>query len=315
MEKKSNNNNNIKKEIQIEELSSINKNKINSFQNDTQNQNITNLDENGNQQKIFQDEEGNLLDQNDLSYNSEDDPNSLILFDSEIYFTQKIDQVDVVFLLDTTKSVNPYLKGIKRFIRKFNFEARKSISHYLNDDIDVLKIGLVAYRDHDQEDAQNSYISSILCDLTEDQNTFRKALYEITCKGGDDECEAVVDGLHEAVNLISWREDSIKLLYHICGSPCHGAVYGGENSNNNKNYDKYKEGCPCGIDLKNVLKTLRGKYIEYTVISLEDELDKMIQEFSKVIRVEFMSQNIEKQEGVSGNQLENEDEGDDIIQK
>ena len=63
------------------------------------------------------------------------------------------------------------------------------------------------------------------------------------------------------------------------------------------------------------MKTLRGKYIEYTVISLEDELDKMIQEFSKVIRVEFMSQKIEKQEGVSGNQLENEDDGDDIIQK
>ena len=299
---KSTNKNNIKNEIQLEEISSINKK--------TQNQNITNLD---NQPKTFEDEEGNLLDQNDLSYNSEDDQNSVVIFDSEIYFSQKIDQVDVVFLLDTTKSVNPYLKGIKRFIRKFNYEARKSISHYLNDDIDVLKLGIVAYRDHDQDDIENSYTSKILCDLTEDYNTFRKALYEIQCKGGDDDCEALVDGLHEAVNLIKWREDSIKLLYHICGSPCHGTIKG-EDNKDSKNYDKYEEGCPCGIEIKNVLKTLKGKYIEYNIIALEEDLDKMIEEFLKVIRVERMAVNIEKQEGVSGNQ-ENEDEGDDIIQK
>ncbi len=299
---KSTNKNNIKNEIQLEEISSINKK--------TQNQNITNLD---NQPKTFEDEEGNLLDQNDLSYNSEDDQNSVVIFDSEIYFSQKIDQVDVVFLLDTTKSVNPYLKGIKRFIRKFNYEARKSISHYLNDDIDVLKLGIVAYRDHDQDDIENSYTSKILCDLTEDYNTFRKALYEIECKGGDDDCEALVDGLHEAVNLIKWREDSIKLLYHICGSPCHGTIKG-EDNEDSKNFDKYEEGCPCGIEIKNVLKTLKGKYIEYNIIALEEDLDKMIEEFLKVIRVERMKANIEKQEGVSGNQ-ENEDEGDDIIQK
>ena len=279
---KSTNKNNIKNEIQLEEISSINKK--------TQNQNITNLD---NQPKTFEDEEGNLLDQNDLSYNSEDDQNSVVIFDSEIYFSQKIDQVDVVFLLDTTKSVNPYLKGIKRFIRKFNYEARKSISHYLNDDIDVLKLGIVAYRDHDQDDIENSYTSKILCDLTEDYNTFRKALYEIQCKGGDDDCEALVDGLHEAVNLIKWREDSIKLLYHICGSPCHGTIKG-EDNKDSKNFDKYEEGCPCGIEIKNVLKTLKGKYIEYNIIALEEDLDKMIEEFLKVIRVERMVANIEK---------------------
>ena len=59
---------------------------------------------------------------------------------------------------------------------------------------------------------------------------------------------------------------------------------------------------------------MKGKYIEYNIIALEEDLDKMIEEFLKVIRVERMAVNIEKQEGVSGNQ-ENEDEGDDIIQK
>ena len=303
-----NNNNNIKKEIQIEELSSINKNK-------TQNQNIINLEENSNQNKTFEDEDGNLLDPNDLSYNSEEDQNAVIIFDNEIHFTQKIEQVDMVFLLDTTKSINPYLKGIKRYLRKLIFEAKKSISHYLNDDIDVLKLGLVAYRDHDQENIENSYVSSILCDLTEDYNSFRKALYAINCKGGDDECEAVIDGLHEAINLISWREDSIKLLYHICGSPCHGEKYKSQNVENNNKYDNYEKGCPCGIEVKSTLKSMRGKYIEYSLIALDDGIEKMAEEFSKFTKVELMYSKIEKQEGISGDQMEKEDDGDDIIQK
>ena len=303
-----NNNNNIKKEIKIEELNSINKNK-------TQNQNIINLEENSNQNKTFEDEDGNLLDPNDLSYNSEEDQNAVIIFDNEIHFTQKIEQVDMVFLLDTTKSINPYLKGIKRYLRKLIFEAKKSISHYLNDDIDVLKLGLVAYRDHDQENIENSYVSSILCDLTEDYNSFRKALYEINCKGGDDECEAVIDGLHEAINLISWREDSIKLLYHICGSPCHGEKYKSQNVENNNKYDNYEKGCPCGIEVKSTLKSMRGKYIEYSLIALDEGIEKMAEEFSKFTKVELMYSKIEKQEGISGDQMEKEDDGDDIIQK
>ena len=301
----SKNKNNIRKEIQLEEISSlINKNKLNSFQNESQNQ----LNENDNKNKDFEDEEGNLLDPNDLSYNSEEDQNSVIIFDSEIYFSQKIDSVDVVFLLDTTKSINPYIKGIKRYIRKLIFEAKKSISHYLNDDVDVLKLGLVGYRDHDQEGIDNSYVSSILCDLTDDYNEFRKKLYEIKCIGGDDECEAVIDGLHEAVNLISWREDSIKLLYHICGSPCHGEIFKGSNSQEKKKYDNYEKGCPCGIDVKNTLKSIRGKYIEYTLITLGDGMEKMAEVFSNYIRIELMSVNIEKTEGVSDDQLENEEE-------
>ena len=307
-ESTNNNNNNIKKEIQIEELSSINKNK-------TQNQNIINLEENSNQNKTFEDEDGNLLDPNDLSYNSEEDQNAVIIFDNEIHFTQKIEQVDMVFLLDTTKSINPYLKGIKRYLRKLIFEAKKSISHYLNDDIDVLKLGLVAYRDHDQENIENSYVSSILCDLTEDYNSFRKALYAINCKGGDDECEAVIDGLHEAINLISWREDSIKLLYHICGSPCHGEKYKSQNVENNNKYENYEKGCPCGIEVKSTLKSMRGKYIEYSLIALDDGIEKMAEEFSKFTKVELMYSKIEKQEGISGDQMEKEDDGDDIIQK
>ena len=257
--------------------------------------------------KTFLDEEGNLLDPNDLSYNSEEETNSVIIFDMELNFVQKISQVDIVFLIDTTKSIKPYLKGIKRYIRKLSFDAKKSISHYLNDDYDVLKFGLVCYRDHDQEGIDNSYVSKILCDLNEDYNIFRQALYGISCKGGDDTCEAVADGLHEAVNLISWREESIKMIYHICGGPCHGSEFNGVNSGDKK-FDNYQDGCPCGNQIKNILKSLRGKYIEYNLIALDDSLNNMADKFSKYIKVEFMEIAIEPQEGISGDQSQNDND-------
>ena len=304
-------NNESQNEMQNDEEEEIqltnNNNKLNITQEENQNKNVSTIKENPNQtkDKTILDEEGNLLDQNDLSYNSEEDKSSIIVFDMEINFMKNVKQIDIVFLLDTTKSVNPYLKGIKRYIRKLLFDARKSTSHYLSDDFDILKYGLVAYRDHDQDGIQDSYVSKILCDLNDDYNIFRQALYEVKCVGGDDNCEAVVDGLHEAVNLITWREDSIKLIYHICGGPCHGSDFNGKNGG--KNFDKYKQGCPCGMDLKNILKTLRGKYIEYNLIGLDDDIKEMAKKFSEFIKVELVEANFEPQEGVSGDQTK-EDE-------
>ena len=305
-------------ETPAEEENIIQNNKENSFQNQNQitNQNIYSEENQITQtqgqiptqsnDKAYQDEEGNLLDPNDLSFNSEEDKTSIIIFDMEINFIKNITQIDIVFLLDTTKSVNPYLKGIKRYIRKLIFDAKKSLSHYLNDDFDILNYGLVAYRDHDQEGVQGSYVSKILCDLNEDYNVFRKALYDVKCAGGDDTCEAVVDGLQEAVNLISWREDSIKLLYHICGSPCHGTAYNGVKKN--KKFDKYPDGCPCGVDMKTCLKSLRGKYIEYNLIGLDEDLKDMANKFSDYIKVELVEVNIPPQEGVPNNQTKNDNE-------
>ena len=299
-------------ETPAEEENIIQNNKENSFQNQniyseenqiTQTQGQIPTQSND---KAYQDEEGNLLDPNDLSFNSEEDKTSIIIFDMEINFIKNIAQIDIVFLLDTTKSVNPYLKGIKRYIRKLIFDAKKSVSHYLNDDFDILNYGLVAYRDHDQEGVQGSYVSKILCDLNEDYNVFRKALYDVKCAGGDDTCEAVVDGLQEAVNLISWREDSIKLLYHICGSPCHGTAYNGVKKN--KKFDRYPDGCPCGVDMKTCLKSLRGKYIEYNLIGLDEDLKGMANKFSDYIKVELVEVNIPPQEGVPNDQTKNDNE-------
>lgn len=266
--------------------------------------------------EIYMDENGNVLDENDLSYDSTADPKSVIIFDSELLFMPKINQVEIVFLLDTSRSMKPYQKGVKRFIRKLLFDAKKTISHYENDNLNLLRVGLVGYRDHDAKGSTN-YVSKVLCDLTDDLNFFRGVLFSFKSKSGADQCEAVLDGLNEAINKVSWCPDSMKYLYHICDCPPHGSEFkcdddedeeeGGDENKEKTTWDYYEDGCPCNLQTVDLMKALRGKYIEYTVVALTNKLKKMIEEFSKIIRVDVMNPKIEKEEGVSGEQEEKKD--------
>ena len=222
-------------------------------------------------------------DPNDKSYDSITDPIPVIIFDSEIHFRKDIKEIDIIFLIDTTKSMNPFLKGIKRFIRKLLYDVKITLSQYEVESIFLLQMGIVTYRDHDQENL--SYVSNILCDLTENKNEFRTKLYSINVEGGKDECEAVLDGLNDAVNNINWREKSLKFIYHFCGSPPHGKdINGGIN-------DNFPYGCPCGKKYEDIILDMRGKGIDYTIVVLGNGLDTMIAAFSKYSKIDVMMPN------------------------
>lgn len=243
-------------------------------------------------------------DPHDDSYDSEKDPVSVIIFDSEINFLTDIEYVDIVFVLDTTNSMSPFFKGIKRFIRKLINDAKKTLSHYKNTNVDMLKIGIVGYKDHintnssyiSSKKSEENYVSKILCDLTGNHNEFKEALFQIKCNGGGDDAEAVLDGLNLATNGIKWRERSLKYIYHICDMPPHGSELNG-NVN-----DDYKNGCPCGLKHKEILEEIRCKYIEYTVIMLDACLENMIEAFSKYSKIDVMQPNIKKDKNISGKQ-------------
>ena len=180
-------------------------------------------------------------------------------------------------------------------IRKLLFDAKKTLSQYEVESINLLKFGLIAYRDHDQEN--ESYVSKILCELTGDKNKFREQLYNLDCKGGKDECEAILDGLDDAVNKMNWRNKNMKFIYHICGSPPHG-----EDMNCGAE-DDYTDGCPCGKKCKNVFEDLRGKGIDYTVIGLDDDsLNNMLETFSKHCKIDSMSSKILKEDNIDDSQ-------------
>jgi hypothetical protein len=213
-------------------------------------------------------------------YEPESDPEPIVIFDSELVSVEELKAVDIVFLVDTTASMNCYLKGIKRVMRKIIWDIEKCLSQFIIDEIDVLKVGLVTYKDHDDEN--KLYLTNIDIDLTDNLKEVINKIIELKCSGGRDEPEAVLDGLNEAVNNVSWREESVKFIYHILDAPCHGKKY------NNSENDKYEE-CPNHIDVEDLLIEIRNKDIKYSVIKLNDSADIMLKEFQKIINMEVLS--------------------------
>ena len=216
----------------------------------------------------------------DDGYDSESDPLSVIIFDNDLYFLKTIKEIDLVLLVDTTGSMNPYLKEIKHFLRKLLCDVRKTVSNLPSEEVEILKVGLVTYRDHDQE--KISYVSRVNVDLTSDTSLIRREIMNMTTSGGGDEPEAVLDGINEAINNISWREKSFKFIYHVLDAPAHGKELNGGLK------DDYKE-CPCGINFRDLLYDLKGKGIDYTIVGLGGHLDKMIDAFSTVTKLEVMN--------------------------
>ena len=150
--------------------------------------------------------------------------------------------------------MNCYSKDINKIILKIIFDLEKNLSKFFLEEIDIIKIGIITYRDHDDE--EKTYLTNIETDLTQDIKEIKNIINNINYSGGKDKPEAVIDGLNAILSDISWREKSTKFLVHILDAPCHGKKY------NNLEGDKI-ENCPKNLNVEEILDNLRKKGIEY----------------------------------------------------
>ena len=216
-------------------------------------------------------------------YDPKLDPKQIIAFDYYLDTIFDLKFIDLVFLIDSTASMNCYSKDINKIILKIIFDLEKNLSKFFLEEIDIIKIGIVTYRDHDDE--EKTYLTNIETDLTDDIKEIKNIINNINYSGGKDEPEAVIDGLNAVLSDISWREKSTKFLVHILDAPCHGKKY------NNLEGDKI-ENCPKNLNVEEILDNLRKKGIEYFVIKINDTIDMMIEEFRKNIDIEVLKPEI-----------------------
>ena len=224
----------------------------------------------------------------DNDYEPKVDPEHIVIFDCELDSIEEYKAVDLVFLLDTTGSMNCFLKGIKKLMRKIIWDMEKCLSKYLLVEFDILKVGIVSYKDH--EDENKTYLTNIDIDLTGNLKDVNNIIMSLTCGGGKDEPECVFDGLKTVLNDINWRDESIKFIYHILDAPCHGKQY------NNIEGDKL-ENCPNNIDIEKIFTGMRNKNINYYIIKLNDTIDIMIKEFKKLIHFEVLTPKVHYDKG------------------
>ncbi|MBU0472170.1 MAG: VWA domain-containing protein [Nanoarchaeota archaeon] len=157
-------------------------------------------------------------------------------------------QMDVVFLIDSTGSMNDEIREVKTQI--INLVEDVEVGYPKPD----LMVGIVTYRDHENE--EHEYLLK-MHDLDSDIDDALDFIRKIEARGGGDTPEAVADGLHAAIHKIDWRKNSRKIVFLIGDAPPHG-----EGSNDNS----YEQGCPEGYYYRNEINEAQEENIKiYTV--------------------------------------------------
>ena len=104
---------------------------------------------------------------------------------------------DVVFVLDTTGSMRPYIDQMKTFIRNYSSKIKE-----ING-----RVGLVVYRD-----AGDEYTAKKLSDLQLDTADLLAKLDSISVDGGGDTPEAALHASMVAMNEMKWQKGATKAI-------------------------------------------------------------------------------------------------------
>lgn len=188
--------------------------------------------------------------------------------------TESLFGLDIGFVIDSTGSMISYINGAKQSIKEIMNQSKMRFKKYKADD-KMLNFGIVAYRDHPPQDT--TFITKV--HNFSDFSTASDFLDNLTASGGGDPPEAVLDGLNEAVNTLTWNDNTEKLLFLLLDNPGHGIRYG-------TYYD-----CPCDLHEKDILPAMKKKGISFYIIRPKEEnskLDKMIELFKEYIDIDTM---------------------------
>jgi len=146
-----------------------------------------------------------------------------------------------------------------------------------------LNIACVTYTDHSPNKKEVTKIYPFNCSYYAEYY-----IDSIKYEGGDDDHEAVIDGLYDAVTKLDWATHSEKFVIHFIDSPPHGSRYSYSGY-----IDNHKNGCPCGRKEEDILIKMNNMKINYIIIKLSNSLDNMIEYFKKYIKLDVIKPNID----------------------
>ncbi|MFG0316539.1 MAG: VWA domain-containing protein, partial [Planctomycetota bacterium JB042] len=115
--------------------------------------------------------------------------------------------VDVVFLIDTTASMESFLRA-----------AKATIDRIITDLADLVpnaRLGIVAYRDEGDE-----YVT-LATPISTDRYAILNFLESLRCGGGGDVPEGVLDAFEYAFDELRWRRNAHRVVLLVADAPPH----------------------------------------------------------------------------------------------
>jgi hypothetical protein len=127
-----------------------------------------------------------------------------------------------------------------------------------------LRLAFIGYRDHcDKEDRL------AVMRFTNSVQEFKNMVGNQVAKGGGDDAEDVLGGLH-VVRGLDWSSET-RILYHIADAPCHGRDFHRSDCS-----DDFPEGDPNGLKPDDILNDLLGLRVQYFFGKIKDRTDLMV---------------------------------------
>ncbi len=117
--------------------------------------------------------------------------------------------VDVLFILDTTGSMDDEIERLRATIEIINENIRALKP------VPALRFGMVLYRDREDD-----YLTQVV-PFTSNLDAFQKTLDEVYAGGGGDDPEDLQSALQDAVTKMKWNSDGIRLGFIITDAPPH----------------------------------------------------------------------------------------------
>jgi hypothetical protein len=128
--------------------------------------------------------------------------------------------LDVVFVVDATGSMSPFIKATQDVVAKV---AEKLAGRGAG--LVPVRFGLVAYRDRVKNPEPDWYVNRLLCDLESgrDHTRFQAILQALSkdCRGGDETAEDVLGGLKLAIEQAGWQPSAFKHIVLIGDASGH----------------------------------------------------------------------------------------------
>ncbi len=121
--------------------------------------------------------------------------------------------IDIVFVMDTTNSMKPYLENVLAATEEF---AKAHTD-------DALRFGFIGYQDDDSQFDYHPYPTKAFTTRTLPADEFVRILAQVKAQEtpvkGDDIPEAVFEGVDAALESGQWREDAIKIVFLVGDAP------------------------------------------------------------------------------------------------
>jgi hypothetical protein len=174
---------------------------------------------------------------------------------------------DLLFLIDTTGSMNSYIEAAKQQVKSIMDDIKRV---FLNEA--EVRVAVVGYKDH--SDSPNIQF----LDFTPSADRVRSFLDGLKAIGGSDIPEDVLGGIQQAINA-SWKQQS-RCMLHIADAPAHGRSLHdlGESQD-----DYIKPGSePHGLTYEPLLRRLAQLKINYGMLRIRSCTDRMALAFSRV---------------------------------